>query len=446
MTHRHWFYITTFGMFLVFAYALKIDHFREWKPYQQAYYDRMVDESKKAGKTADAADWGSRPLQIKQIIARDLGRVDRCVTCHVGMDEFTNPSLSNDFKDNPFKAHPDLPGMVKHHPFQKFGCTVCHGGQGLATTARAAHEGIEVHYGESHISSQYMLRPPFIQASCAKCHADLDHTPGAEIAAKGQHLFEKNGCIGCHSINGVGGIISVDLGDIADKPAERISPHDFHLANMPADHDTMNVENWALAHLTRDPFTFVRNDPEAKYNAEPIAPSGMPPFYKEFKPGDAEAIVAWLLSHSHEEKIPREYYVYAPPKPEPKFASATEHGHFVFQKYGCAACHGIDAKKGRRIFNGLAKTQKQDPNKMGDFDEMAKGEEPTLPDTMGTFSRDELRTKIQNGVPASSISKFNPDGPTPPAFMPPWKDKIKGQELEDLITWLLSIGKKDEGF
>src|ERR1041385_5898111 len=103
MTHRHWFYITTFLMLGTFAYAMKIDHIREWKPYQQAYYDRMVDESKKAGKTADVEDWKSRPIQIKQIIARDLGRVDRCVTCHVGMDEFTNPSLTNDFKDNPFK-------------------------------------------------------------------------------------------------------------------------------------------------------------------------------------------------------------------------------------------------------------------------------------------------------------------------------------------------------
>lgn len=456
MTLRKWFYLLNFGLLGVFGYALYLDHFREWKPYQKEYYRRMADAvrgrlEKASGPEeaqrlkAELRSWTWRGLAVKQIIARDLGRADRCVTCHVGMDEFTNPSLANAFKDNPYKAHPDLKGLVKDHNFQKFGCTVCHGGQGLATTVRAAHEGIEVHYGESHVASQYMLRPPFLQASCAKCHADLDKTPGAEIAALGKKLFDKNGCVGCHSVNGAGGIISVDLGDIADKPPERIAPHDFHLAKMPPERERITVQNWVLAHLTRDPMQFVRNDPEARFNLEPIAPSGMPPFYKELKEGDAEAIATWLLSLSHEEKIPRQYYVYAPPKPEPRFASAVEHGKFVFSKYGCAACHGIEARQGRRNFNGLAKSQKQDPEKAGDFDEMAKGEEPTLPDTMGTFTRDELRTKIQAGVPPTSVAKFNPEGPTPPGFMPPWKDKIKGQELEDLISFLQSVAKKEEG-
>ena len=456
MTLRQWFYVTTFALLGVFVYALYIDHFREWKPYQREYYRRMAAETRARMEKAASPEekqrlsnevwsWDWRGLAIKQIIARDLGRADRCVTCHVGMDEFTNPSLTNDFKENPYKPHPDLSGLVKKHSFQKFGCVVCHGGQGLATTVRGAHEGIEVHYGESHIASQYMLRPPFLQANCAKCHADLDKTRGAEVAAKGKALFEKHGCVGCHSINGVGGIISVDLGDIADKPPERIAPHDFHLAKMPADRESITVQNWILAHMTRDPMTFVRNDPEAKFNLEPIAPSGMPPYYKDFKEGDGEAIATWLLSHSHEEKIPREFYVYAAPKPEPKFASAAEHGKFVFQKFGCAGCHGIDGKKGRRNFNGLAKTQKQDASKPGDFEEMAKGEEPTLPDTMGTFTRDELRVKIQNGVPPTSVAKFNPEGPTPPGFMPPWKEKVKGPELEDLISYLQSIAKKEEG-
>ena len=128
-----------------------------------------------------------------------------------------------------------------------------------------------------------------------------------------------------------------------------------------------------------------------------------------------------------------------------KFASAAARGKWIYDKNGCAGCHGVDAKKGRRNFNGLSKSQKQDPDKAWDFEEMAKGEEPTLPDTMGTFTRDELKTKIRNGVSATAIAKFNPEGPIPPGFMPAWKDKIKGQDLEDLVTYLLSIAKKEEG-
>ena len=50
---------------------------------------------------------------------------------------------------------------------------------------------------------------------------------------------------------------------------------------------------------------------------------------------------------------------------------------------------------------------------------------------------EELKDKIAHGVPF--IAKNDSKGPTPPLYMPAWKDKIKGQELEDLATYLLSI-------
>ena len=65
-------------------------------------------------------------------------------------------------------------------------------------------------------------------------------------------------------------------------------------------------------------------------------------------------------------------------------------------------------------------------------------------DVVGTYTKEELMKKIAVGVPGSAIVKFNPNGPTPPLYMPAWKDKIKGKELEDLAAWLLSVAKKDE--
>jgi mono/diheme cytochrome c family protein len=56
---------------------------------------------------------------------------------------------------------------------------------------------------------------------------------------------------------------------------------------------------------------------------------------------------------------------------------------------------------------------------------------------VSTFTREELREKISSGVPITA--RNNPHGPNPPLYMPSWKDKIKGQDLEDLITYLQSI-------
>ncbi|MBI4057007.1 MAG: c-type cytochrome [Elusimicrobia bacterium] len=450
MSLRKLFNFFNLSILLVFLIAFWIDYHREWKIYQRAYYQKTADslgkklatlsdpEQKKALKT-QIKFWRKHPLEIKQIIAKDLGRVDRCITCHVAMDEFTNPSLTSDIPENPYKAHPDLAVLVKNHPLQKYGCTTCHAGQGLSTTLEEAH--YKVTEGHTVVWEEPILKQPYIQASCAKCHADFEKLRGAEMAALGKDLFQKHGCIGCHQLKGVGGVISVDLGDIADKPLARIAPHNFEEAGVP--HDKYSVQSWIEAHLTKDPMDFVSNDPLGKFNAEPIAPSGMPPYYKELKEKEAKALTTYLLSLSNK-SIPKDYYVYASPKPEPNFNNAVEHGKYVFNKYGCQGCHGMDAKLGRRNFNALGPGQ--DSSKPWEIEEMAKGQEPTLVDVVGTYTRGELKKKIQDGVPASSLAKFNPDGPIPPLYMPSWREKIKGQELEDLVSYLLSIAKKQESW
>lgn len=428
---RKLFYGLNFAMLAIFIAALVVDQKREWHDYQERYNEMDVErlEAKlAAAKTAAAKEQAGlelagakrRRLEIKQIMADDLKRVDRCVTCHVGMDEFTNPSLTNEFKENPYKGHPG--DIHKTHSFKKFGCTSCHAGQGLALTVADAH-GFVKHW------EQPLLKAPYLQASCAKCHANFERLPGAQVAAKGKQLFEKHGCIGCHSMNGVGGVISVDLADIADKPLSRI---DFSHAHL--DRHDWNIQNWIELHLTKDPAEMTPGDPEG-HLGEPIPPSGMPDFRAEIDKAGAQAITAYLLSRTAE-KIPHDFFVYAPPAREPSFSDPVQHGKYVFQKYGCAGCHGLGGAKGRRNFNAMAPGQT----------DMAQGLEPTLTDVVGTYSREELKAKISEGVPASAIAKFKADGPTPPLYMPAWKDKIKGQELEDLVTYLLSIAKKEESW
>ncbi len=451
---RKLFYLFNALLLASFLVALYIDHDTEWRKYQKEFFraqSAKLEERAASAKSPEEAKalrdqakgLRDQPVMIRQIIVKDLDAVDRCITCHVGMDEFANPTLKTDLKEQPFTGHPDLKGVVKDHPFQKFACTSCHAGQGLATTAKAAH-------GDVENWEKPLLKGSLIQASCARCHANFETLKGAETVAMGRKLMENHGCMGCHQINRVGGVISVDLGDIADKPLERVAPYNFSLIQKdgkPLPKEEWKLQAWIEAHLTNVPMDFVPNDPFAKYNKEPIAPSGMPDFTRELPKGGADAITAYLLSLSHE-PIPSTYFVAAAPKPEPRFGSAVEHGRFVFKKYGCAGCHGVDAKEGRRNYNALGPGQPELASVAGDegklHEAMSLGREPTLPETVGTYTREELRAKIQNGVPGSAIVKYNPDGPVPPLYMPPWKDKIKGAELEDLLTYLMSIAKKDD--
>src|SRR5581483_12207875 len=108
---------------------------------------------------------------------------------------------------------------------------------------------------------------------------------------------------------------------------------------------------------------------------------------------------------------PNKYFVAQAPAPEPKFGDAVKHGKFVFEKYGCAGCHGLHGTKGRRNFNALGPGQSDPDN------DMDKGREPTLVDTVGTYTHEELVKKIAGGVPASAINRFNPKGPVTPLYM-----------------------------
>jgi len=432
---RKLFFIGNFLVLGLFIIALVIDADREWKDYQKEYnrleverlsgeLEKTTDPELRDGLKKEISGVKSRRPAIKQIMVDDLKRYDRCITCHVGFDPLQNPSLTTPYKEHPYRATEIA--AHKAHSISKFGCTACHHGQGLATTVEDAHGFVE-HWEEP------MLKAPYIQGACLRCHGDYKKIPGTKTARRGKKLIDKLGCVGCHSFKGVGGEVSVDLGDIADKPVSRI---DWAYTGLDRHH--WNVQNWIELHLTKDPMVLVPGDPAGHncakgQHCEPISPSGMPPFSETLSREDAAAITTYLMSLT-DHQVPANYHRFAPKEKDPWFSEPVARGEYVFKKYGCAGCHGEDGAKGWRNFNARGPNQKT----------MADGREPNLTDTMSTFTREELRKKIQDGVSPSAIAKFNPEGPTPPLFMPAWKDKIKGRELNDLITYLLSIGKEDE--
>ncbi|MGA2346115.1 MAG: c-type cytochrome, partial [Candidatus Sulfotelmatobacter sp.] len=173
--------VRAFGLVsLVFLASLAIapakNHFSEWRHYQHGYL-RMIRNRSDAVTLQRHFDGG-----IHQIWLPDLGVVDRCTSCHVGLKE----ASLNDVPTQPFRPHPVIP-----HKLDQFGCTVCHRGQGPATTV-----------GEAHSSTlaweQPILPAKYIESSCGECHRGP--LPGTPQLNEGRHLLSRYGCVHCHTV------------------------------------------------------------------------------------------------------------------------------------------------------------------------------------------------------------------------------------------------------
>jgi len=135
-----------------------------------------------------------RPPAIQQVVIGGLGeyeRVDRCMTCHQGIDraEFAGSEKLV------FRTHSDHERIFKKHPIDRFGCTSCHDGQGRALNEKEAHEG------DKHFHSP-LLAGAMVEASCARCHDNAPLVTMAPSALEGARLFSERGCVSCHKVEG----------------------------------------------------------------------------------------------------------------------------------------------------------------------------------------------------------------------------------------------------
>jgi mono/diheme cytochrome c family protein len=125
---------------------------------------------------------------INQIWLPDINRVDRCTTCHLGEDD---PAFTE--ARQPFTTHSGE--WLISHPPDRYGCTICHGGQGEATTLLdAAHQPIP--YWPDP------MRPrELIEANCGTCHRER-HPQDTLVLGEGRDIIAESGCIACHNIPG----------------------------------------------------------------------------------------------------------------------------------------------------------------------------------------------------------------------------------------------------
>lgn len=139
-------------------------------------------------------DGAPAPVLLRQVVNPALGVADRCVSCHVSMaageQSATGPAQ---------KTHPP----VVHDPAE-YGCTVCHGGQGRATTKADAHGTVE-------FWPEPMLPVRASQAGCGTCHATSGIPARAEFD-RWAATFERVDCRVCHRVDGRGGTIRPDGG------------------------------------------------------------------------------------------------------------------------------------------------------------------------------------------------------------------------------------------
>jgi len=293
-------------------------------------------------------DLANPSYRIQQVVIGDIKdsvnfmqvpKVDRCMTCHLGID---NP----DYKDapQPFTTHPNLELFVSNnsaHPLEEFGCTSCHGGRGRGTdflssvhTPASEEQKKEwqkkYHGQEFHHWEVPMYPMKYIEASCFKCHSGQTTIPGAEKLNLGLNLIEKAGCFGCHTID-----------KYTDWP--KVGPDLTKIVSK-------TTKEWTY-HWIRDPQSFRHN-------------TWMPSFFGQSNTNDpvslkraeqeVQAIVHYLFAKS------LSFSVASPPT-----WGNPQKGEEIINAVGCFGCHEIQAqnKDGPRTRQSLHR--EHGPNLIG---------------------------------------------------------------------------------
>ncbi|MFH1937304.1 MAG: c-type cytochrome, partial [Bacteroidota bacterium] len=203
--------------------------FPSWKQTQREYRRTLRKTlTTKAERAALLPEQG-----VYQAELPELGRTDRCMTCHLAIEGAILDSLPE-----PFKPHPGE--LLDYHPVKRFGCTICHGGQGQALDKRNTYAR-----NPRNEWDQPILNPPFIESSCAKCHLSLFSSDSLlnerMVLEHGKMTFLREGCLGCHKARQVGGILGPDLTAQGDK-----SKHEYNFSNIRGEQTS---SNWLKQHF-----------------------------------------------------------------------------------------------------------------------------------------------------------------------------------------------------
>ncbi len=296
------------GMILTVSLVVAAMHDtrREWQPIQDNYKSIAISKATDE-RLKEAADRVTK--EVKQDFIPTLRRTDRCRSCHLGVD---NPSMEG--AEQPHGAHPG--NLLESHPPEKFGCTVCHHGQGLATTAKAAHANAIEFWEEP------MLKGGFIEATCEHCHRG-ENIAEAPLLADGRVLFNKKGCAGCHKVYGKGGMLGPELTNLG-----KVSPHLKHPveenreAYLERTHGNVNLAY--ILESIEEPLAQPEETTMPEYELSKWEVRAMTVYVKGLNDADLPAV---YMAHSNPAELT---------------------GKELFVRY-CSACHGKTGQGGLHI-------------------------------------------------------------------------------------------------
>ena len=234
-----------------------------------------------------------------------------------------------------YAAHPRLDLFVDSnspHPMEKFGCTVCHNGQGSATDFQlSAHTPSDArqhkqwedlyHWHSSHDWEFPMLSNRFVESTCLKCHyqvTDLVRDGSKEEAPKllrGFNLVRENGCFGCHEISSFskGREVGPDLRLEPSPALDWLSPTEQDKAkadplNPPGTYRKVGPSLRRIAEKTNEEWVrrWVQSPrgfrPDTKmphfYGLSNDSKDGLPDGQKDFPAAEIHSIAYYLLTES----------------------------------------------------------------------------------------------------------------------------------------------------
>ncbi|MFN8542638.1 MAG: c-type cytochrome [Candidatus Binatia bacterium] len=264
-------------------------------------------------------DWQPKIPKIQQIVLEEfdrnnfnqpIARVDRCTTCHLGINK-----AGFEEQPNPFRTHPRRDLLLGKHDPDKFGCTPCHEGEGPDVNGpERAHGNFYVAEGEGHekrletveFQDRPMFRAEKMQVNCIKCHASVQNLEGAEVSARGERLFVELGCHGCHLVDGYEELAKEDGFTAIGPSLRRIGA---------------KVDRGWLVRWITNPHQF-------------RARTRMPNFM--FDEQQATQVAAWLLAQTKEPSD-----AWAGEHAAPASLGDVARGKELVESIGCRACHAL---------------------------------------------------------------------------------------------------------
>lgn len=298
-TLRIWFLVTVACLLAAMLYIFRAEERQVWKKYQreyrEAYIRKLMEKRQQAASVQDEAGqekWShlleeannGDGYRIEQVFLPEAGVRDLCQTCHQAME---NPLFR--LTANPLRQHPAE--SLQHHKPNRFGCTLCHGGQGVGLTVEKAH-------GEEHNWPVPRVPRDYVQGLCLGCHETPFQLAGAEKAEQGRRIFTENGCFGCHQT----------------RTMENLPPTSF-----PFEGVGIKIENTAWIH---------------QWIKEPqnMRPGTRMPTFR-LKEEEIRHIVSYLSAKKEIER---------PLTAGPPAGASAARGEDLFFERGCIGCHSVE--------------------------------------------------------------------------------------------------------